>query len=142
MGVSDLGNGVDVRNIAVGIAQGLQIDGLRVGPDCSSDGVQIMGIHESSRYTKLGQGVGHQIVAAAIDGLLCHDVIPRLGQGLNSVGDRRCAGSQSQSRHAALQGRKTLFQNILGRVSQTPIDVPGVRQTETSGGMGGITENI
>ena len=142
VGVGDFGNGVDVRNIAVGVAQGLQVDSLGIGPDCGSDSVQIVGVHKSGRYTELGQGVGQQIVAAAVDGLLRHDVIPRLGQSLDSVSNRRRAGSQRQSCHTALQGRETLFQHILGGVGQPPLDVAGVGQPEAGGGMGRVPEHI
>ena len=142
VGMSDLGNGADVGNITVGVAQGLQIDGLGIGPDCVSDSVQIVGIHESGRYTELRQGVGQQIVAAAIDGLLRYDVFPCLGQGLDGVGDRRRAGSQRQNCHTALQGRETLFQHILGRVGQTSVDIPSIRQSEAGSGMSGVPEHI
>ena len=140
--MGDFGNGVNVGDIAVGVAQGLQVNGFGVGLNGGCDCTQIVGVHESGRYTKLGQGVGQQIVAAAVDGFLGHDVLPRLGQGLDGVGDRRRAGSQCQSCHAALQGRETLLQHILGRVGQAAVDIPSIRQPKPGGGVGGVSEHV
>ena len=142
VGVGNLRNGVDVGNVAVGVAQGLQVNGLGVGLNGGGDGAQIVGVHKSRGYPVLGQGVGQQVIASAIDGFLGYDVIPRLGQGLNGVSDRRRARSHGQGRHTAFQGRDALFQHILGGVGQPPVDVPGIRQPKTGGGVGGIPEHI
>ena len=140
--MGDVRDGVDVRDVAVGIAQGLQIDGLGVVLDGSLQLGQVVGIHEGGPDAVLGQSVGQQVVAAAIDGLLRHNMIPRLGQCLDSIGDCRRAGGGGQRRHAALQGGKPLLQHILGGVGEPPVNVPGVRQPEPGGGVGGIAEHI
>ena len=142
VGVGDFGNGVNVGDITVGVAQRLQIDGLGVGPDGGGDSVQIMGVHKGGGYTILRQRMGQQVVAAAVDGLLGHDVIPRLGQGLDGVGNCRGAGGGGQSRHASLQSRDTLFQHILGGVGQPAIDVSGISQPKAGGCMGRIPKHI
>ena len=77
--MGNLGDGVDVGDVAVGIAQGLQIDGLGVVLNGVLHFCQIMGVHESSGDAELGQGVGQQVVAAAVDGLLGDDVVAGLG---------------------------------------------------------------
>ena len=101
-----------------------------------------MGVDKGSSHAELGQGVGQQVEAAAVDGLLGHDVVARLGQGLDGVGNGRRAGGQGQSCHAALQRRDALFQHILGGVGQAAVDVAGIRQTEPGGGVGGVAEHI
>ena len=101
-----------------------------------------MGVHKGSRYAELGQGVGQQIVTAAVDGLLGHDVVSGLSQGLNGVGDGRRSGGGGQGRHAALQGGQALFQYLLGRVGEAPVDVTGVGQAEAGGGVGGVAEYV
>ena len=95
-----------------------------------------MGVDEGGGGAVLGQGVGQQVIAAAVDGLLGHNVVARLSQGLNGVGDGGSAGGSRQSGYAALQSRDALFQHILGRVGQPSVDVAGVRQTKPGGGMG------
>ena len=73
--VGNGGNGINVGDIAVGVAQGLQIDGLGVGLDGVLHLGQVMGVDKGGGDAKLGQGVLQQIVAAAVDGLLRHDVV-------------------------------------------------------------------
>ena len=140
--VGDLRDGVNVGNIAVGVAQGLQIDGLGVGLDGALHLRQIMGIHKSSGDAELGQRMGQQVEAAAVDGLLGNNVVAGLGQSLDGVCNGRGTGGQGQSRHAALQSRDALFQHILGGVGQAAVDVAGVRQAEPGRRVGGVAEDV
>ena len=142
MPVGDGRDGVDIGNIGIGVAQSLQIDGLGVGPDGVLHLCQIVGIHKGGGHAELGQGMGEQVVAAAVDGLLGHDVVPRLGQSLDGVGDGSRAGGQGQGRHSALQGCQTLFQHILGGVGEPAVDIARVRQPEPGRGMGGVAEHV
>ena len=140
--VRDGGNGVDVGDIAVGVAQGLQIDSLGVGLDGILHLGQVMGVDEGGGNAELGQGVLQQVVAAAVDGLLCHDVVTGLCQCLNGVGDGSSAGSGSQSSHAAFQSGNALLEHILGGVGQTAVDVAGVCQPEAVRSVLAVAEHI
>ena len=44
-----------------------------------------------------------QVGGAAVNGLLCDDVLTRLGKCLNGVSDRSRAGGKSQTGYAALK---------------------------------------
>ena len=101
-----------------------------------------MGVHKGRGHAEGGQGVGQQIVAAAVDGLLGDNVVTGLGQGLNGVADGGRAGSRGQSGYAALKRRNALFQHVLGGVGQTTINITCVRQAEPGGGVGGVVEHI
>ena len=101
-----------------------------------------MDVHKGSLNTVLGQGVGQQVIAAAVDGLLGHDMLSRLSQGLDDVSDGRGAGGGGQRRHTPLQGGQPSLQYILSGVGQPTVDVPCVRQTKPGGGVGGIAEDI
>ena len=101
-----------------------------------------MGIHEGGVDAELGQSVRQQVVAAAVDGLLCHDVVTSLCQCLNGVGNGGCAGSGSQCCHAALQRCDALFEHILRGVGQTAIDVACIGQTEAVCGVLAVAEHI
>ena len=124
----------------VSVTQGLQVNRLRVGPDGGGQFLQVVGVHKGGLYAVLGQGVGQQVVAAAVDGLLGHDVIPRLSKGLDGIGNSRRARGHGQRRYAPFQGGNPLFQHVLGGVGQPAIDVACVRQTEPGGRMGGISK--
>ena len=140
--VRDGRNGVDIGDITVGVAQSFQIDCLGVGLDSVLHLGQIVCVHKGGGDAELGQGVLQQVVAAAVDGLLCHDVVTGLCQCLDGVGDGSCTGSSSQSSHAAFQSGNALLEHILGGVGQTAIDVAGVGQTKAVSGVLAVAEDI
>ena len=127
---------------AIDLAQGLEVDGLGVLLNGALDFRKVVRIHKGGGNAELGQGVGQQVIAAAVDGLLGDNVIARLSQSLNGVGDSRRTGSQSQGRHAALQSCQALFQYILGGVGQTAVDVARIRQAKPRRRMGRIAEYV
>ena len=64
--VGNGGDGVNIGDVGVGVAQGFQIDGLGIGQDGSFHLGKVMGVHESSGNTELGKGVGQEVEAANI----------------------------------------------------------------------------
>ena len=140
--VSDGCDSIDIGNIGVGVAQGLQIDSLGVFLNGVFQLGQVVGIDEGGAHAILGQGVRQQVIAAAVDGLLGHDVVTSLCQGLNGVSNSCRAGGQRQSCHAAFQSRDALFQYILGGVGQSAVNIAGICKTKPGSGMGGIAEDI
>ncbi len=142
MPVGNGGDGVQIGNVAVGIAQSFQIDGLGVGLNGRFHLSQVVGVHKRGGDAELRQRVGQQVIASAVDGLLSHNVIAGLGQGLNGIGDGRGAGGGGQGGASALQGRNALFQNVLGGVGQPAVNVAGVLKAEAGGRVGGVAEYI
>ena len=140
--VGNGGNGIDIGNVGVGVAQGLNVDGLGVGLDSALHLCQVVGIHEGGGNAPGGEGVGQQVAGAAVDGLLSHDVLTLLAQGLDGVGDGSRAGGYGQARGAALQSGNALFKHILGGIGQTAIDVAGIRQAEPVGGVLAVVEYV
>ena len=140
--VRQLGQGVDVGNVAVGVAQGLNIDGAGLGTDGALHFRKIVDVHEIGGDAEAGQGVGEQVVAAAVDGLLGDKVAAVLTQSFQHVGDGSSAGGQRQCRHAAFQSGHPLFQHVLGGVGETAVNIAGVRQPEAGGGVGAVVEHV
>ena len=120
----------------------IQIDGLGVGLNGVLHLGQIVSVDKGGGHAELGQGVLQQVVAAAVDGLLCHDVVTGLCQRLDGVGDGGSAGSGGQSSHAALQSSDTLLEHILRGVGQAAVDVARIGQTETVSGVLAVAEHI
>ena len=135
-------NGVDVRDVAVGVAQRLQIDGLGVGLDGVLHLGEVVCIDEGGGDAELGQGVLQQVVAAAVDGLLGNDVVPSLCQRLDGVGDGCGTGSGCQSGHAAFQRGDALLEDVLRGVGQAAVDVARVSQTEAVCGVLAVAEDV
>ena len=83
---------VDVRNIAVRIAEGFQVNGLGIRADCRFDFLQIMRVNKGCFDPKRFECVREQVLSPAIYGLLANDVVPLLRERLDGIGDGRRAG--------------------------------------------------
>ena len=86
--------------------------------------------------------MGQQIAGAAVDGLLGHDVLTGLCQGLKGIGDGSRAGGHCQTCHTAFQSGNPVLEDTLGGVGQTAVDVAGVCQRETVSGVLAVMEHI
>ena len=111
--VSDFGESVDVGNVAVGIAEGLDVDRLGVRLNCCCDFLEVMNINEGRFNSVERKGVREKIRRAAIDRLLSYDMIAVLCESLNRVGDCRRSRSESQTCNAALKSRDPVLKNAL-----------------------------
>ena len=130
MAVGNGGDGINIRNVRIGVSQGLNINGLGVGLDRLFHFCQIVDIHKAGGNAPLGQGVGQQIAGAAVDGFLGHNVLSLTGQGLDGIGDGGGTGGHGQGGSASLQGGDPLFKDLLGGVGEPPVDVAGLAQAE------------
>ena len=117
------GQGIQIGDIAVGITQSFHIDSPSIGLDGLLHLGEIVNIDKGGGDAQLGQSVGHQVIAAAVDGLLGHDVPAALGQRLKSIGDGGGAGGQGQSGRPSFQSSYTPFQDLLRGVSESAVDV-------------------
>ena len=63
----------------LGLPRVSMIDGLGVGLDGAFHFRKIVDVHEGGGDAEAGQGVGQQVVAAAVNGLLGDDVVARSG---------------------------------------------------------------
>ena len=86
--------------------------------------------------------MGQQVEAAAIDGFLSDDVPAVRGEGLDRVRNSSGAGGHGQGRAAAFEGGDSLFEDALGGVGQSPIDIAGVRKAEPVCRMLAVMEHI
>ena len=128
--VRNLCNRVNVGNVAVGIAEGLEVNGLRVGLNGRFDLRKIVCVHKRRRHAEGLERMGEQIIRAAVDGLLADDVVTLLGERFNCIRNRRRAGSNRQGRYAALEGRDALFKDVLCGICEPAIDVARVTKGE------------
>ena len=142
MSVGQGRDGIQVWDVAVGIAQGLQVDGFGVFLNGLLHLIQVMDIHKGSGNAVLGQCMGQQVVRAAIKGALGDNVLSCLGQRLDRVGDGGCAGGHRQGGGSPLQGSYPRLQHPLGGVGQSAVDVAWFLQMEPSRRVGGVVKDI
>ena len=140
--VRDLRDRVDVRDIAVRIAQSLQEDGPGVLRDGRLDLGKVVDVHEIGLDAVQRQRVLKEVERAAVDGLLRDDASAARGESLEGVRDGRGAGSDREGRAPALQGRETLLQDLLGGVGQTAVDIAGIREAEAVRRVLTVVENV
>ena len=76
--VSDIRYCVDIRNIAVGVAQRFQIDGLCMFLNGVLHFFQIVCVHKSCLYAILRESMSQQIVTATVNGFLSYNMISLL----------------------------------------------------------------
>ena len=112
--MSYLCDSVYIGDITVGISKSLQIDRSGVFLYSALNLCQVVCIHESSVDAVLGKGVSQQVVAAAVDGLLCYDVAAVCCKRLNGICDRCRSGSKRQCCAAAFKCSQSLLKYILG----------------------------
>ena len=134
--------GVDIRDVAVGVAEGLDVDGSGIGLDGGLDLREIVDVDESGRDAEVREGMLEQVIAAAVDSLLGDEVAAILAKGFERVGDGGCAGGHSQGGDAAFERGDALFQHVLRGVGQSAVDVAGVGEAEAGGSVGAVMEDV
>ena len=140
--VGNLGDGVDVGDVGVGVAEGLEVDEGGVVLDGRLDLVEVVGVDEGGRDAVLRERVLEQVVGAAIDGLLGDHMIAGLGERLDGVGDGGGAGGDSETGHATLERGDAVLEDALRGVGQAAVDVAGIGEAEAVGGVLGVTEDV
>ena len=141
--VCRLGDGLDVHEVGVRVADGLDEDAFRVRTD---------GVGEAL-CARLRRDEGHvdapvlrrvceEVVGATIDGLLRDDVVARMGECLDRRRDRRCARGKGECRRAALECRDALFKDVLRRIHQASVDVARILESKAVGSVLRIVEDV
>lgn len=79
--------------------------------------------------------MSQKIIGSAVDGFGGDDVLAALGKSLNGIVNGGSARRGCKGRRTSLKGSNSLFENVLGGVGQSAVDVAGIAETETVGGM-------
>ena len=128
--VCDFRNRVNVGNVAVGVAERLEINRLRVGLNGRFDLRKIVCVHKRRRHAEGLERMGKQVIGAAVDRLLADDVVALLGERFNCIRNRRRAGGNRERRYAALERRNALFKDVLCGIREPAVDVARVTKGE------------
>ena len=140
--LGDFGNGVDVGNVGVRVAERFQINDGGVVFDGAFDLGEVVRVDEGSFDAELRKRVLEQVVRAAVDGFLRNHVVTGLREGLQRVGNGGGARSHGQASHAAFKCGDAVLEHALGGVRQAAVDVAGIGQAEAVGGVLGIAEHV
>ena len=140
--MGNLGDCVDVGDIGVGVAQGLQIDNGGVVLNCALDLLEIMSIDKGSLDTKLRKRMLEQIVRATVDGLLSNHMVTGLRKRLDGIGNGSSTRRDGKARYASLERGDTILKDTLSRIGQASVNVAGISQAKAIGSVLGVAEDI
>ncbi len=136
------GDGVEVGDVAVGVAEGLAIDYLGVGAYGLGESVGIVEIDNCVGDTARGKGVDNKIIRATIEIVGRHYMVAGLKHILKSVGHRRRSGGKGESTCAAFEGCDTPLKHFLRRVGEASVDIAVFFKGEAVGGLTAIVEEV
>ena len=142
MAMGYLCNGIQVGNIAIGIAKSLGIDNLGIGANGCLQGLQVIDVDDGVVHSLCGERMGDEVEGTTIEIVGSHNMVTVLKHILQSISHCCCSTGNCQASHTTLEGCHTALKYILGAVGQTAIDVTCIAQSETVGSMLGIAEYI
>ena len=104
--------------------------------------VEVVDVHELGGDPPLGQGVGEQVVGAAVQRLGRDQVVARAGEVEHGQGLGGLPARHRQSRDAAFELRDALLEHVARRVHDAGVDVAEDAQPEQVGGVLRVVEHV
>ena len=132
----------DVEYVGVRVAESLGIYNLCVGLDGSLEGFEVIHIDNRIADALCGQRVGDEVVRTAIEVVGCDDMVAILHNVLQGVGNGSSTRCYGKTCHTTFEGCDTILKHTLRRVRQTTVDITGITQSETVGGVLRVVEHI
>jgi hypothetical protein len=121
--VGQRGHARDVEHVQARIAQRFAEQHLGLGADRGAPGVEVARVDEGGLDAEALQGIGQQVVRAAVQGARGHDVRAGAGDGGQAQVHRGLAAGGGDAGHAALERGDAFFEHGVGRVRDARIDV-------------------
>ena len=141
-GVGHVGDRGEVVDVEPRVADELEEDRLGLLVDGAPEGRRVGAVDVGRRDADLGQGVGEQVVGAAVERRRRHDVVAGAGEVEDRQRLGRLAGCESERGHAALERGDALLEDVGRRVHDPGVDVPELLEPEQPGGVGGVVEDV
>lgn len=140
--VCHFGNGVEVCHVRVRITESLGEDQFGFGTDGSVQCFEVTERNDGVADALCGERVGDEIIGASVEIVCADDVVAGCENVLKRIGDGSCTACHGESCNASFECGNAAFKDSLRGVGQTAVDVARVAQTETVGGVGGVTEDV
>ena len=129
--VGNLGDGLDVRDVGMRVAERLDEHELRIFLDGGFDFLEVAGIHERGIDAERAERMFQEVVGTAVNRTLSHNVVTLAGESRDGVGKGCCARCNGEACDTAFESGDALLENILRGVGESAVDVAGVLQVET-----------
>src|SRR5690606_37953010 len=121
--MGDLGQRFEIDDITPGVADGFAEDGAGPVINMLGKGGGVVAVGQPYLDPLTGEGVGEQVVSAAVELADADDIVAGFTNGLDGGGNGRHAGGHGQCADSAFQSRHALFQHVVGRVHDAAINV-------------------
>ena len=140
MSMRRVGQRCEVDDIAGRVADGFAEYRLGALVDQRFQCGDVIVCGEAGLDAETRQGVGQQVVGAAVELGHRDDVVAGFGHGLDGVGNGGHAGGDGQCADAAFQRRHAFLEHGVGRVHDARVDIAGDFQVEQVGTVLGVVE--
>ena len=130
------------RTSRPGVAQGLREQEPGLGTDGGPERVGVSRIDEGGLDPEAGQGVGEEVVAAAVERPRGDDVIARAAQRRHREVHGGLPARGGDGSHPAFQGGDAFFEHRVGGIGDARVDVPRALRVEERGGLIGVAEHV
>ena len=142
MRVGDGGDGLDVDDVAVGVAHALDVDKAGLRADSRLKILAFAALDERRVYAAVGEGVGEEVEGAAVE-RGCGDDVAALGEYvLHGAGYRGGAAGERHGGDAALERGHALLKHRGGGVVHAGVDIAGLAEVKSRRGLGAGREHI
>jgi hypothetical protein len=156
--LTDLGDGLEVGDVVLGVSDGLDVDSLGLVVNGSTDVLGFVAVHELGLDSKAGEHDLELVVGSSVQEGGRHDVVTGVRESGNGHELSALARGGGHSGNSPLQRSDTLLENIDRRlqlmsewfpgsgegytdVHDTAVDVTKLLESEKTRAMGGVVEN-
>jgi hypothetical protein len=156
--LTDLGDGLEVGDVVLGVSDGLDVDSLGVVVDGSSDVFGLVAVHELGLDSEPREHDLELVVGSSVQERGRHDVVTGVRESGNGHELGALAGGGGHSGNSSLQRGNTLLENIDCRlrlmservsgsgmgdtnVHDTAVDVAELLESKETRAMSGVVEN-
>ena len=140
--VRHLGERPEVDHVARGVADRLAEDGLRAPVDEPPDARDVPVVREARLDPEAREGVREEVVGAAVELRGRDDVVARLGEGEEGIGDRGHPRGHRERPHSPLHLRHALLEHRGGGIHDARVDVARDLEIEEVGPVLGVVEGV
>lgn len=139
--VGDLCNGLKVGNVETGVTDSLDVNGLGLLVNGSSNVLGLVAVDKLGGDTKTGEEDLELVVGASVEVGSSDNVITDVGERGNSHKLRCLAGRRSDSGDTTLESSDTLLEYVHSWVHDTAVDVSKLLESEETGAVGRVIES-
>ncbi|MNS83916.1 hypothetical protein D3C72_1177240 [compost metagenome] len=139
--VGDIGNRGYIHESTAGIGKAFDEDGACAVVDLRLEAGRIGGVSPAHLPVEALEGVTELVDRAAIKLTSGDEIVAGLQERMEDQQLRGMAGCHGKRRRAAFQRRHALFQNSLGGVHDSRVDIAELFQSEQGGGVIGVAES-